>query len=129
MSRVTTLVLFVASLIGPTPAVTAQTASDVAALEAIELPVSLERVRRKLDRLPTSEEARLALRLSYYIDVYGRAPALNLLEGFDVHNGPVPYYSTHAELMAVMTPREFQPTVANLGNVIGWAWEQLQPGR
>ena len=108
---------------------TAQSASETVGLEATELPVSLERMRRKLDRLPTSEEARLVLRLNYYIDVYGRAPGINVLDGFDVHNGPVPYFSTHAEFMSVMTPREFQPTVANLGNVLGWAWEQLKTGR
>ena len=96
-------------------------------LSATELPVLLERVRRKLDRLPSSQAERNLLRLSYYIEVYGRAPDLNLLEGFDIHNGPVPYATSHRELLGVATPRHFQPAVANVGNVLGWAWRRMAP--
>ena len=129
MRRATVFFVFAAWLCVPTIKAAAQSANNVAILEAIELPVSLERVRRKLDRLPTRHEDRLELRLNYYVDVYARAPQINVLDGFDVHNGPVPYVSTHAELMSVMTPREFRPTVANIGHVVGWAWKQLMPGR
>ena len=88
-------------------------------LSSTELPVSLERVRRKLDRLPSSQGERNLLRLNYYIEVYGRAPDLDLLKGFDIHDGPVPYSFTHSELLAVTTPRHFRPSVAN---VVGWTW-------
>ena len=93
-------------------------------LSSTELPVSLERIRRRLDRLPARQEERDLLRLSYYIEVYGRAPDIDLLEGFDIHNGPVPYASSHRELLSVATPRHFRPSVANIGSVIGWAWKQ-----
>jgi hypothetical protein len=132
MSRVPSVLLLATCLTGAVTTLTAQPAhvvDEVATLEAIELPVSLERIRRKLDRLPISEDARLELGLNYYIEVYGRSPRVNVLDGFDVHNGPIPYFSSHAELMSVMTPREFQPTVANIGAVLGWSWDQLKPGR
>ncbi len=89
-------------------------------LSSTELPVLLERIRRKLDRLPSSQEERNLLRLNYYIDVYGSPPELDLLEGFDIHYGPVPYLSTHSELLQVTTPRHFQSAVVN---IIGWTWK------
>ena len=64
------------------------------------------------------------LRLSYYVEVYGRAPRINVMDGFDVHNGPVPYGApSHADMIAVTTPIEFPSPAANIGNVIGWAWK------
>lgn len=100
-------------------------ATEDTVLNAVELPVSLERIRRKLDRLPASDEERNLLRLDYYIEVYGRAPALNALDGFDIHNGPVPYGSSHRDILSVTTPRHFKSPVANIGNVIGWTWKDL----
>ena len=91
-----------------------------------ELPVSLERIKRQLDRLRPTHEERSLLRLSYYIQVYGRSPRIDLMQGFDVHNGPVPYGApTHAELLAVMSPREFRPAVVKLNSIIGWTFKSL----
>ena len=99
-------------------------------LPAVELPVSLKRITRQLDRLPPTHEARSVLRLSYYIQVYARSPRIDLVQGFDLHNGPVPYGApTHAELLAVMSPREFRPAVATLNNIIGWTFKSLNPPR
>ncbi len=98
-------------------------------LPAEELPVSLDRIKRQLDRLPPTHERSL-LRLSYYIEVYGRLPRIDLVQGFDVHNGPVPYgVPTHAELLAVMSPREFRPAVAKLNSIIGWTFKSLNAPR
>ena len=99
-------------------------------LPAEELPVSLERIKRRLHRLPPTHEERSLLRLSYYIEVYGRLPRIDLVQGFDVHNGPVPYGApTHAELLAVMSPREFRPAVAKLNSIIGWTFKSLNAPR
>ncbi len=114
-------------------AIVEQTAKDIwrvsipglVPLPAEELPVPLERIKRQLDRLPPTHERSL-LRLSYYIEVYGRLPRIDLVQGFDVHNGPVPYGApTHAELLAVISPREFRPAVATLNNIIGWTFKSL----
>ena len=87
---------------------------------------ALERIKRQLDRLPPTHTERSVLRLSYYIEVYGRLPRIDLVQGFDVHNGPVPYGApTHAELLAVMSPRELRPAVAKLNSIIGWTFKSL----
>ena len=83
------------------------------ALDAIELPVSLERIKRRLAELPETTEGRNLLRLSYYIEVYGRAPAIKVVDGFDLHTGPIPYGSpTHREMLGAMTPRHWRPGAA-----------------
>ncbi len=123
-------------------AIVEQTAKDIwrvaipglGPLPAAKLPVSLERIKRRLDRLTPTHEERSLLRLSDYIEVYGRLPRIDLVQGFDVHNGPVPYGApTHAELLAellaVMSPREFRPAVAKLNSIIGWTFESLNAPR
>ncbi len=97
---------------------------------AEELPVSLDRITRQLDRLPLTHEERSVLRLSYYIQVYARSPRIDVVQGFDLHNGPVPYGApTHAELLAVMSPREFQPAVARLNRIVGGTFKRLNAPR
>ncbi len=94
---------------------------DGAALPAIRLAVNLERVKRKLAALPASEDGRSILDLNYYLEVYGRAPRLDLLEGFDTHIGPVPFGGpSHADLRDLWTPEEFSSPVADLGSLFDW---------
>ncbi len=94
-------------------------------LEAVDLPVSLERIKRQLERLPVAKSEQDVLRLNFYVRVYGRAPKVNVFEGFDMHNGPVPYAApTHATMRDIMTPVEFSTPAVNFGNVIGWAWRR-----
>ena len=112
------VIMLVLLVIPAAPMRTDQVASKEV-LSSTELPVLLERIRRKLDRLPSSQEERNLLRLNYYINVYGSPPELDLLKGFDIHHGPVPYLSTRSELLRVTTPRHFQPAVAT---IIGWTW-------
>ena len=96
-------------------------------LEAEELGVSLARIQRRLDRLPDESDPN-TLRLNFYVQVYGRAPELNLFEGFDLHNSPVPYgVPLHNEMMAVMHPNPLYPPAVNLNTVAGWAWRGLRP--
>ena len=45
-----------------------------------------ERIKRQLDRLPPTHTERSVLRLSYYIEVYGRLPRTDQVQGF----GPSP---------------------------------------
>ena len=127
LSRVFCVALVLALSMVTAGAKTARkTATEDTVLNAVELPISLERIRRKLDRLPASDEERNLLRLDYYIEVYGHAPDLNVLDGFDIHNGPVPYGSSHWDILAVTTPRHFKSPVANIGSVIGWtSWKDL----
>ena len=84
-----------------------------ATLRAQELPVSLERIKRKLTQVPPSQE--FLLRLDYYVEVYGRTPQLDIFEAFDLHAGPVPFGPpTHSEMIRHVTPEEFRPPVVPL---------------
>ncbi len=91
-------------------------------LPAEELPVSLERIKRKLARVTPTQSS--LLRLDYYVEVYGRAPKIDVLQGFDVHSGPVPYGApTHADLLSLILPPESHapPLFLLPGiDIIGW---------
>ena len=97
---------------------------DGARLPEVRFVVNLERVKRKLASLPATDDTRSLLDLSYYLEVYGRAPRLNLLEGFDIHSGPVPFGgATHADLRALWTPKEFS-TPAAVSIPLGWIFKR-----
>ena len=99
-----------------------------AVLVAEDLGISLTRIQRKLDRLPDREEARSLLRLNYYVQVYARAPPLELFQGFDLYNSPIPYrVPSHSEMLSVMRPNRLYPSAANLTPILGWAWRGLKP--
>ena len=109
-------------LLGPPPvaAGSGQEADPAAPLPAVELPINLERVKRGLEALPSSEEARSRLKLEFYVNVYARAPRIDPLEGFDIHRGLVPYGApSHAEMMRQWTPQGLDVPVADLGSVLG----------
>lgn len=102
------------------------TMADV--LEAEEMGVSLARIQRRLDSLPSDAEARNLLRFNYYVQVYARAPPLDLFHGFDIHNSPIPYGApVHSEMLAVMHPNPLYPSSISLNPITGWAWKALQP--
>ena len=118
------VVLCCSLTIASAAAATAQEPSVAPLLNAEDLPVSLERIKRQLDRLPVGDDERNMLRLSYYVEVYGRAPRINVIRNFDIHNGPVPYGApTNADLLAVTTPPEFRTPAVISFPVFGWTWK------
>ena len=115
VSLLTVLLLGSLAPVGAVP----QEVEDVV-LPAVELPVNLERLKRKLAALPPSDEDRSILKLNFYIEVYGRSPRLNLLQGFDIHTGPVPFGgATNADMRDLWTPQEFS-TPAAISLPLGW---------
>ena len=132
--RVLGLVVGLAAMLAVASIAAAAPQSDQQISHPIENRLSksdaLERIKRQLDRLPPTHTERSVLRLSYYIEVYGRLPRTDQVQGYDVHNGPVPYVApTHAELLTVMSPREFRPAVATLNSIIGWTFKSLSASR
>lgn len=111
-------------LLGPALAAAtarSQEAGPPAPLPAVELPINLERVKRRLEVLPGSEEARSRLKIEFYVNVYARAPEIDPLEGFDIHTGLVPFGSpSHADMMRQWTPAGFDVATVDLGSVLGW---------
>jgi hypothetical protein len=85
------------------------------------LPISLHRIQREL-RQSASSENHEGLRIRYQVDVYGRAPALELFTREDnLKNGPVPYGApTHKEMLQMMTPQEFRAPAADFSSFMRW---------
>ncbi len=95
------------------------------------LPVSLDRIKRRMAALP-ADENRLLLRLITRIDVYARAQAVEVLEGFNVESwtsliggrtgGAIAYGSpTHNETMRAMTPEFWRQRASSLAAIgVGW---------
>jgi hypothetical protein len=78
-----------------------------------ELPVSVERIRRKLAQQPATKTG--GLRLDYYVDVYGRYSKIDLFTDIDTTSGAVQYGSpTHSEFLNLVTPQEFKSPPADL---------------
>ena len=83
--------------------------SRASAHEINSLPGSLDRIRKQLDRVTATGEENDLLRLDYYIDVYGRLPELNIVEGFKLDSGPVRFsVPTTTELLNASTPERYQ---------------------
>ena len=125
MTRRTIVSLLTFLLLGRlAPVGAAQQEADDTLLPAVELSVNLERLKRKLAALPATDEERSILKLSFYVEVYGRSPGLNLLQGFDLHTGPVPFGgATHADMRDLWTPQEFS-TPAAVSVPLGWIFKR-----
>jgi len=85
------------------------------------LPISLHRIQREL-RQSAETESRDGLLLRYQVDVYGRAPAIELFTKDDnLRNGPVPYGGpTHKQMLEMMTPQEYRAPVADFSAFMRW---------
>ncbi len=121
--------LAIALVLLPAPLAGAgQAAEDGASFDAAALPVSFDRIRSQLDRLPAGDDAGDILRLRFYVRVNAPAPeavVLKAFDGFDLRNAPPRYGSpVHTEMRALTTPtrhrfRNGTPAVTT-GNVLGW---------
>ena len=98
------------------PAATATPQVDVS-----RLPINLERIQRQL-RQTTVREERDGLNLRYIVDVYGRAPRIELFTKEDnLRFGQAPYGApTHQDMINITTPQEYRAPAANLGNLFKW---------
>ena len=97
-------------------------APAVATVDASDLPVSFDRIKRRMAATrPTQDGRRPLLNLSFYVDVYARAPAIEFLQNFDLNSEAVSYGApTHTEMLEVATPREWRPRAISTGNLFGW---------
>lgn len=89
------------------PSASAQPPSAGLGEPSASLPVSLERIKRRLLDRPAQQTD--LLRLQYYVEVYGKAPKVDLFAGFDLRHGPVPFTApTHQDILEMVTPQEFR---------------------
>ena len=104
---------------------TAQDVEPAPAPPAVDRLVNLDRVKNKLAALPTGDERRSILDLSFYLEVYGRAPRLNVLEGFNITAGRVPFGGpSHADMQELWTPEEFSSPTADLASLFKWLFRR-----
>ena len=95
--------------------------AEAPAAEASALPVSLERIKRRMAAVREAGNGRKLLNLNYYVDVYARAPSIELFRDFDPDGEAVSYGSpTHLEMLEAVTPREWRPRAVSTGNLFGW---------
>lgn len=109
------------SAAAPAPAVAQDASAGRQEVDVKLLPISLHRIHRELQQ-SSSTESREGLRLRYQIDVYGRAPAIELFTSDDnLRNGPVPYGApTHKQMLEMMTPQEFRAPVMDFTSFMRW---------
>ena len=125
------IAILVVGLATPAAAGQASAAGAEARLDSGTLPVSLDRIKRRMAALP-DEEDRLLLRLTTRINVYARAQAVAVLEGFNVESwtsglggrtgGAIAYGSpTHNEIVNAMTPEFWRQRASSLSTIgVGW---------
>jgi hypothetical protein len=98
-----------------------RTASGDEKAAVADRPVSLDRIRRQLAATgPRTRSSGKGLKLEYYVDVYGRAPRIELfLPTENITSGPVKYGGmTHQEFLQVVTPEEFKSPPADIGAAV-----------
>ncbi|HEY7186254.1 MAG TPA: hypothetical protein VH436_06885 [Vicinamibacterales bacterium] len=92
-----------------------------AQVDVNKLPINVNRIQRQL-RQTTVREERDGLNLRYIVDVYGRAPQLELFTKQDnLKEGAVPYGApTHQDMLNQMTPQEYRAPAADFSNLLRW---------
>jgi hypothetical protein len=94
---------------------------DADAIDVSRLGVDVERIQRQLRQTTVREEID-GLHLRYTIDVYGRAPNIELFTREDnLQKGPVPYGApTHSDILQAITPQEYRAPAADFGALFRW---------
>lgn len=123
--RSAVVLALVVSLIAPSWALARQASADPPPpIDVDKLPISVERIRKRLATAPQSRQG--GLRIEYYIQVYGVAPKIDLFAGVDLLNGPVPFGApTHAEFLQLITPQEFRSPPADFMSLAAWIAQAL----
>jgi hypothetical protein len=128
--RVLALAALMLSLSSPAWAQDAEPAAGAAnTIDATKLGVSLERIQRGLRLTEAREKQREAgnsLRLEFQVQVYGMAPKIEVLKGYDLFNGPVPGSApTHRQFIDFVTPQIYRTPGLPISALAGWAVAQV----
>ena len=122
----TMLLVSAVGLILPTVSAAQDLAVATAGVEDSAEPVvslNLARVKRGLALLREREGSGSLLRLEYRLSVYGVAPEIELLQGFDTQHGAVPFGGpTHADFIDMWEPKEFKAPTIPLMPLLRWTF-------
>ena len=120
--------LFLVAAVMLLPADSAAQKLDETATGTLDGPtvaLNLGRIKYHLALSQVREESASLLRLEYRLSVYGVAPPIEFLEGFDTQYGAVPFGApTHADFLNLWTPREFRAPTVPLMPLIRWTFGQ-----
>jgi hypothetical protein len=85
-----------------------------------DLPVSLARIKRGLRESEARGDGQ-GLKLTYYVNVLGESPRIDLFKNFNATTGSAPGASvSHKELFAHFTPQEFSSPPADVLGAVAW---------
>jgi len=96
-------------------------------IDATKLGVDLSRIQRGLRLAETKEKSSAdGLRLDFSIQVYGTAPRIDVLNGIDLFNGPVPGTApSHNQMIEHWTPPIYRTPGLPISALAYWAAEQI----
>ncbi len=100
------------------------------AIDATKLGVSLSRIQKNLRIAEAREQASHdGLRLEFNIQVFGKAPKIEVLNGIDLVNGAVPGTApSHSQYIEFVTPQIYRsptmPVSAFAALAAQWLWNQ-----
>jgi hypothetical protein len=116
-----TAILLVSLALSASAAAGDEQPAPSAKVDVNKLPIDVNRIHRQL-RQTTVREERDGLNLRYIVDVYGRAPQLELFTKQDnLKEGAVPYGApTHQDMLNQMTPQEYRAPAADFSNLLRW---------
>lgn len=103
---------------------TAAQETPQAPVDASRLGVSMSRIRRGLRVSEARDrENTTGLKLQFQVQVFGAAPRIDILQGFDIRKGaPTPFGApTHSDFISHWTPTAFRSPPAPLSSLAGWA--------
>ena len=96
-------------------------------VRADQLPIDYKKLETRLRQARASED-RYGLKIRYQVDVYGKAPRIELFTKDDnLTSGPAPYGApTHRDFMNQVTPIEYRPPVPDFGALLRWLSERTK---
>jgi hypothetical protein len=101
--------------------------ADTIYIDPTKLGVSLERIQKGLRIAEAREQSKTdGLRLEYTVQVFGTAPRIDVLSGFDLFNGIVPDSApTHREFINQVTPQIYRTPTMPVSMFAVWAAQWL----
>ena len=115
-----------------TPALAQDQQPPVPAIDATRLGVDLARIQKGLRVVEAREKSSgEGLRLSFSVQVYGQSPKIDVLQGIDLFNGPVPGTApSHNQMIEHWTPPIYRTPTMPISALAYWAAKQIwQKGR
>ncbi len=111
----------------PVPSAPPTASAPQEPIDATKLGVSLARIQKGLRlKQGTESQSGSPLHLMFQVQVYGAAPKIDVLKGFDLMHGAVPGSApSHQQMIDYWTPQAFSAPTVPFGTMIFWAAEQL----